>query len=326
MLNYWYETDDHIPSPGDTVQNTLPSIWQMNSETWEFVFFDSPPSGFGAASIFTNRTINSTYTCESYPVIHNGNGSYSQFSVENLGLWNVTLALPNSTVYFTNDEILSCEDPNNARCGIVYVFESSDTDPWFYQCEITIGEVQNALENFPAQQVTDQMAWIASASIALEGYLTDVPDSLSQEAQLYPDGSFWGAPLAGNATAMGQRVSLFALTSIVGAAYNNPPAFFNGMQPQTGEILDFSDPLYFFLIIGLLCAGQFVLFLVTCILANRVHVRPDSHLAIAHLLNPLTQRLESKAGAYDKKSWEKAGRGLHTKYTWHEGSGWRLDD
>jgi hypothetical protein len=225
-LNYGADITGNTPEAGKTVETTNASLWLTDPHTWEFIFFDSPPSGYGPASIFTDRTINATWSCQASPIISGGDGTQFQFAVQNHGLHNVSLALPNSTVFFTNYLQNSCTDSSNARCAVVNVFEASDTQPWFYRCEITIGEVQNARSDVPAQHFSDQMAWIAGAAIAIEGYMADVPDSLKQEAQLYPDDSFWGYPMHGDADGMGKWIALFALGSIAGAAYNNPLAFF----------------------------------------------------------------------------------------------------
>jgi hypothetical protein len=249
--------------------------------------------------------------------------------VQNNGLHNVTLAKPNSTIFYTNDQPNACADPKNSRCAVVQVFEASNTQPWYYSCDITISEVGNARADIPAQHVSDEMAWLAAGAIALEGYEMTVPDNPSgpqQEAQLYPANSFWGWPMEGDADGMGKWIALFALGSIAGAALNNPPAYYNGMQPVAGQRLNFSDPLYFYLIIGLTCSGQLVLFVIISIMANRVTVRPDSHLAIADLLRPMVQRMETDAGPYEKRTWGRTGRGIRTRYIRDPIAGWKLRD
>jgi hypothetical protein len=319
----------YSPAAGRTWVTSNASIWLTDPNTWTFVFLDSPPSGIGPSTIFTNRTINATWSCDAHPILGGGNGTTSQFLVQNLGLQNVSLALPNSTTFYTNNLMHACADPKNSRCAVVQVFEASSLQPWYYSCDITISEVANTRADVPAQRVGDQMAWLAAGAIALQGYERSPPDDplgLPQQAQLYPADTSWGTPMKGNVDYMGALIALFAIGSITGAALNNPPAYYNGMQPTAGQSLKFSDQGYFFIIIGLTCGGQLILFLVISVMADRVTVRPDSHLAIAALLRPIAKRMEGEAGAYEKKTWKRVGKRIRTIYIREPFVGWKLKD
>jgi hypothetical protein len=240
----------------------------------------------------------------------------------------VSLALPNATTFYTNPGSNACKDPSNQRCAVVQAFEASDTKPWYYSCEITISEVSNN-QAIPTQNVSDQMASIAASAIALQGYVLDVPDDPDgpkQEVQIYPSDTYWGMPLGGDLNGMGSNIALFSIGAILGAAFNNPSTFYNGMQPQEGQHLIFNHPTYFYLIIALICGGQLVLLFTVSVLADRVVVLPESYIAAAALLRPVAQRMEADAGPYAKKRWKKFGKKIQAQYIEDRNMGWKLQD
>jgi hypothetical protein len=249
--------------------------------------------------------------------------------VLNLGLHNVSLARPDSTIFYTNNLTNACADSQNNRCAVVQAFEASASQPWYYSCDITVSEVGNARTDVPAQHVSDQMAWLAAGAIALDGYGMRVPDDpfgLPQQAQLYPNDTFWGLPMGGDKNLMGELIALFAIGSIASAAFTNPPAYYDGMQPATGQRLNFTEPLYFFLLIGFTCGGQLLLLVIVSVMADRVTVRQDSHLAISDLLRPIAKRVEAQAGPYEKKAWKEIGKGIRTRYIKDPFVGWKFRD
>jgi hypothetical protein len=64
--------------------------WYNDNEvSWYFVFIDSSPSdpGFanatgGPSAIYSDRMINSTYSCQSFPVIGGGNGTVANLTIQ----------------------------------------------------------------------------------------------------------------------------------------------------------------------------------------------------------------------------------------------------
>jgi hypothetical protein len=110
------------------------------------VFLDSPPTGTSHNSVYTNRrTINSTWSCQSWPVISGGNGNVSSLTVledSNGNTFNVelpTVGGPDQTTFFT-----APDETCGAGCSIIEEFEASPTRPWYYSCNIIVGTINMA--------------------------------------------------------------------------------------------------------------------------------------------------------------------------------------
>ncbi len=160
-----------------SINPQLLSFGMTQNNNIHFVFSDSPiGQPIGSFSVYTSRTINVSYNCESYKVLKNGDGLSDTILVDTIGNVNVS-SVPNSTYYFTQDEN-QCGD--NTRCSIVTAFESSNTAPWYYTCNITLGETQHDPLNI--SWISDDMALIATSAIAQIGYT----DNLGVSSQIYP--------------------------------------------------------------------------------------------------------------------------------------------
>lgn len=135
--NYGINETKYKPKAGDIYKSENAMLWyDWDANSIEFIFSDSPPSGLGTFSIYTNRTINITYECEAHKVTQNGNGTFNYIAVQDIGDVYVSHKVPNSTTFFTNatDDGNYCLN-NNPRCSIVEAFEASDSDPWYYKCK-----------------------------------------------------------------------------------------------------------------------------------------------------------------------------------------------
>jgi hypothetical protein len=289
----------NIPAPG-MLWSTSPADFFRSDDgrTWTLVFIDSSPSdpGYGGypggpSAIFTNRTINSTYSCSSFAVIEGGNGTVANLTVledTNGDLFNVslpTVAGVNSTMYFTNSDA-SCGD----GCSIVEAFEASSTVSYYYNCNITVGTVMNAVR--PEHKVGIQLREMASAGIALQGYGLGANLPGSKQFQVYPSESTYGSPQSGNTDGIGSTISMFAIGVVSVAAFYNPNAFnVSGLQPQTGNQLHVDHWDWIWMIMGLIVGVQGAAFVLTAFLANRVVVKDESVLATARLLRPVLDRL-----------------------------------
>ena len=298
-----------MPKAGSIYRDTNAMLWyDYDNSNMEFIFSDSPaPQTLGTFSVYTNRTINITYICDSHEVTANGNGSFNDIQVANVGQVYVSHKVPSSITYFTNSDNV-CGNGSSLRCSVVEVFEASDTDPWYYKCNITLGTTQNDPRNL--SQISDLMAFKATSSIAQVGYT----DDSGQEAQIYPQNSLWGMPLQGDRDAMGLTVATFALGSIAGASMFNPYTSYMGQMPSQGFYLNLGHPYFFYLIIGMICGCQLLFCVIVAVLSNQVMVGPDAHLSMSLLLRPIADALEVVSGGRKNRAYKDAKKQTQVRY------------
>lgn len=184
------------PKAGDLYQPNGAMVWLNDTaEMAEFIFSDSPVGQqLGASSVYTARTISSTYTCESHKVLAGGDGTTVDLRVDGIGNLTVYQTVPNTTTFFVAQDS-SCA--NNTRCQVVQAFEASDTDPWYYKCNVTLGKTR--FDPMNVSYISDYMAQIAVSAIAQTGFV----DSEGETGVTYPLDSAWGTSLKGNASEMG---------------------------------------------------------------------------------------------------------------------------
>lgn len=294
----------------------------------QFVFIDSPPEqGLGTYSIYTNRTIAVNYACNSWNVTSvtaNGTGNPSTIEVLDKFPFVVSRVAPKSMTFYTEqNNTCSNGDP---RCSFVEVFEAPDpsSEPaspgYFYQCNITVGTTQNDGHN--VNNISDEMAFIAASSIAQQGY----SDSQGQQAQMYPFDSIWGQPAYGDTQVAGMTIATFAMGSIAGAFMFNPDSvFYSAPVPGQGQSLDIGHPFSFYLIIGLLCAGQLLFAIIVAFFANRVMVGPDSYLDMSLLLRPIADKLHGVSGGEHDRAFIMAKKDTMVQYEKSSSGRWILN-
>jgi hypothetical protein len=295
-------------------KNMNAMLWyDFDNNRMQFIFSESGPDG---STVYTDRTLNISYICDANQVTAGGNGSSNEIEVANIGKVHVSHAAPETTSYFTNANN-QCGD--NRRCSIVEAFETSSNDPWYYSCNITLGETQNDPQG--RSLISDQMAYIATSSIAQMGF----SDSTGQEAQIYPQNSVWGYPLGGSKDYMGLTMATWALGSIAGATLFNPPLFYMGEQPSQGQYLKLGHPYFFYLIIGMICGCHLGFAVIVAILANRVMVGPDSHLKMSLLLRPIADSLEGVSSGKVNTAYRAAKKQTLVRYEKARNGRWILN-
>jgi len=308
-LSFLKDDSGNIPEPP-----TL--FWSINAlfflgydqKSWTFVFIDSSPSdpGFanaigGPSAMYTNRTINSTASCRSYAVIAGGNGTFANLTVQedsNGDLFKVTLPIvpgPDTTTYVTKPDSTCGEG-----CSIIDAFETSHTTSWYYQCNITVGNVING--NLPEHEVGISLRQMASAGIALQGYGLNSQLPGSQQFQVYPSASPYGTPQNGNSNGMGSNIAIFAMGVVSMAAIYTTHAFnVTGFQPQIGNELKVDHWNFVWMIMGLIVGIQGASFVLTAFWANRVLVKDESVFSTARLLRPVLDKLADNGTAMSGK-------------------------
>ncbi|KIN03201.1 hypothetical protein OIDMADRAFT_119695 [Oidiodendron maius Zn] len=309
----WNFTNE-LPNQGQRLLEEDGLIWYLdnNNNSGTYIFFDnSPGGGPDTLSVFTERTINVTYECESYAVTKFGNGMFSTIEVAGIGEVNVSLSLPNATTFFNNNNTV-CPD-ESLRCNVIEVLETSPTQPWYYRCNVSLGMTQNDPENLSF--ISDTTAYYATVAMAGGGYSVDIDDAGTiQSAQIFPQSSFFGTPLAGNKDLMGWFIGLYSLGSIAVAGNYNPRQFYNGQTPAEGQHLTIGHHLFFYLILALILGFQAIFIIVVAVWANKVKVGEESHLGMAVLMRPIADRLDDIGHGRETKAFKKAKKHVKVKY------------
>ena len=249
------------------------------------------PNNVNPAAIYTNRTVYVRYACNSWPVTEGGNGTSLNITIlldSESHFQHITLPNaggPNQTTFITNPNNLDCGD----RCSTVYAFEASLSKPWWYQCNMTISDTENATH--PEHHVGLALSKMGAAAIALQGHVADpIQEKTGQQFQTYPATSAYGFPNGGGIDAMGMTISQFSVGVVATAAQWNPFLTVDGDLPDTGSALEVKW-FYIYIILGLTCGLQLFLFILCSVVANMVIVKDDSHFATARLLRPIVERL-----------------------------------
>ncbi|KAA8576175.1 hypothetical protein EYC84_006330 [Monilinia fructicola] len=229
-----------IPSQGEIYQGLTENLTVFQDQPnikMVFVFTEYSSSisssNTGLRGVYTNRTLEMSYSCSSHQVTSNGNGdSNDDITVQDIGSLSIASFAPDGTTFFTN---WSSDCPGIPRCTVVQAFEASDTDPWYYTCNITVGPTKNDHHN--VSFISDEMAYIAARAIANAGYFDGYNPGDLQQTTSYPKKTVWGVPVHGDTSNIGTQIVLFGLSSIAGAAAFNPQSFFSGAEPHTGLTL-----------------------------------------------------------------------------------------
>ncbi|POS84522.1 hypothetical protein EPUL_005035 [Erysiphe pulchra] len=285
-LNFGIGLISSEPSPGKRYLLTDPLLWlDKSNSVINFIFLDSPKESLviDSFSAFTDRKISVTYKCNSYRVLSGGDGTVTQINVDRVGNVLLPQAVPDSTTFLTRSNH-TCK--GNSRCSIVEAFESSATDPWYYVCEISLGNTQN--DPLGVSFVSDYIAQIATATIAQIGYT----DSRGYASQVYPRESLWSQVAKGDADSIGMVISLCALSSIAGAAQFNPfTSYTSPRAPSPGFLLTLNHQTTFFTILILINASHLLFVILVVISSRRVKTGPYEFTGMSLLLRPITDML-----------------------------------
>lgn len=258
----------------------------------QHVFLEMPAQSTSSGAFYSNRTIIGSTNCTSYPVTQGFNGdSQTIYYTQNntMQVQNFQMIAPKSTTYYTSPQDGNC----GPRCANVCAFENNGDKGFYYECEVAIGNVTNA--TLPEHQVSDHIAKLAAASIALQGYQAI---NATDQYQRYPAGFEGGIWQKGNAAGMAAIMTQFAIGSISAADLNSPllNETHQSLVPGQGVQLTLDHPSSIHAILITICGVHLVLFVAGALLANRVVVIDDSYLAIARLLRPLVENLGDDGG------------------------------
>ncbi|KAK7991892.1 hypothetical protein PG996_013095 [Apiospora saccharicola] len=252
----------------------------------ELSFDPAQPEDDSLISVTTSRTIEASTTCNASPVVSGGDGSVKSISVA-MGQGNTDVSIPteigtNATIYMT-DTSQSCGD----GCSVLSAFSASATAPWYYQCNVTVGQVANGTR--PEHEASTNLRNLMADAIALQGYAaSSFAGNSEPQFQTYPSESLFGRDVNGGADELAKIISRFTIGAFAAFADNNKFIQVEGDAPRRGIVLDITHPgiilFLFLLVIGITLALEIGM----AIWANRVVVPPDSPLAIAQVLREMT--------------------------------------
>jgi hypothetical protein len=86
------------------------------------------------------------------------------------------------------------------------------------------------------------------------------------------------------------------------------------MAPSQGVYLHINHRYFFYTIIFLICGCHLAFCIVVAVLANRVMVGPDGHLAMSLLLRPIADKLEGVNGGKENAAFRSAIKHTEVKY------------
>ncbi|EJT73059.1 hypothetical protein GGTG_09910 [Gaeumannomyces tritici R3-111a-1] len=247
-------------------------------------------------TVTTERRLQVNTVCDSFKVVAGGDGTQSIITVQVSATRNLTVALPvrggleQST--FITDTRTNC----GPRCSYVTVFEASEQESWWYNCTTAVGEVEKATR--PEEEVGSEMARLAAAAIALQGFASVTGDTatnqprsaqLPVQAQVYPAGSFFGEARAGNSQALALIMSRFAIGVIGAAAESNTGILVPGKQPEIGVRLKIEHWNYIHLIFGAVSLGLLVLGITCVFLSHKVVIPKGGPIVEAQVLKSMVK-------------------------------------
>ncbi|OLN89330.1 hypothetical protein CCHL11_09004 [Colletotrichum chlorophyti] len=240
-------------------------------------------------TVATNRSINSTASCNAWPVTSGGDGTVSNVTValEGNQTYNFTMPVRGGTdqTTFMTDSEFNCGD----GCSIVTAFEASDTSPWYYVCNVTVSPVANATRS--EHQVGSELASLASAGIALQGYAaSSLVNDTNFQYQSYPAESVFGTPMNGTTADMEAMLARFSIGIVAIAAETNEDLVVDGYMPMKGTKLSVSHWNLIHFILILTASLQLTLGIAAAWVANRVVVPDGGAVEIAQVMRTMAIR------------------------------------
>jgi hypothetical protein len=300
---------EYLSSYGDPGPNYFVAV-----DYCQYVFDESPADNTSNVGYFySNRSIVTTSSRNVYPVIDNLDGSSQTFQYELDGFIHTEYFQsigPNSTTYFTSPDLGDC----GPRCANVCEFENNGTAGFYYKCNVTVSDVQNATGSVVEQQVSDANAKIAAGAIALQGYQSE---NSTNQYQTFPAQSTYGTFQDGNSTQMATGMRQFSIGVFITGDQiinNIDPAGLSGFLPASGNVLsiDYNGGMLAILI-GL-AEAHLILLLIGIWVSNKVIVIEDEYLAIALLLNPVFNEYSDRGALLGGEERERIGEEMSVVY------------
>ncbi|UKZ88797.1 uncharacterized protein TrAFT101_004531 [Trichoderma asperellum] len=317
-LAYGFGDIDEMPKAG-SLFNSDGDLMYCDLDSCYYVFYEATPDNLDYyQSVATNRSISTQATCQSWRVLKGGDGTQRTITIDNANKTQLTIPAQNG-----GSQTTFMVDPDRGSgptWGHVLAFEASATDPWFYNCNVTIGPVTN-VQN-PLQDVGVNVTSLAASAIALQGYgASTIGVSFNStrhfQFQSYPAESYYGGPQGGNNTGMGQLMASFAVGVVAITAQVNTNINATGLLPLKGIELDITSWTYVHIILGLTVGLQLLLAVIAAVIASKVTIRDHSCVGLAATLQPLLWKLDNSGSSRttcEKRIFERLGDGVRVSY------------
>ncbi|KIL89283.1 hypothetical protein FAVG1_07677 [Fusarium avenaceum] len=225
----------------------------------------------------TDRRVDIKTNCSAYRVHEGGNGTSNTIVVEQ-NLRNTSITLPSSKGSDQKVYMTAANQTCGSDCSIVSVFEASSTDPWFYNCTISLGPVLNSKR--PEHEIGQSLARLATSAIALGGFGNEGDIRTNS----YPKASVFGMPLNGSTDGMQYILSRFATGVLAAVVESNTDIVMDGQQPTIGQKLNVSHWGIITLILWVTTFLQLIVAIVATKVSERVVVPPRDSLSEAQIL------------------------------------------
>ncbi|KAM3501467.1 hypothetical protein MY10362_005521 [Beauveria mimosiformis] len=290
-----------------------------NAYSYTYFFWENTVANASyTATVASNRSVTVAASCDSYKVVAVGNGSSSNITVRfknGEDVYYLPVANGGSQILYLHDP---ATDANDTRSQ-VNAFEPSDTDPWFYTCQVSVGNVTNGF--LPQHYMGTNFTRYIPPAIALQGYGASASDiglsntTTNYQFQSYPLQTFFGQPASGSGVYMAALVSRYAINALAVGALFSSNVDVPGMEPQRAIQLEITKWRYVHVIVGLTVGVQLIIHLVAVLVANRVQVREQRSLATASLLRPLLAGVSERASmARGKQIAKLIGKDVTVRY------------
>ncbi|CEI60309.1 hypothetical protein FVEN_g6470 [Fusarium venenatum] len=249
---------------------------------------------------FTDRRVNITTQCTAFKVRQGGNGTGESIIVGE-GSREANITLPRKEVVGEKIYMTSASHNCGKDCSIVWVFEPSTTNSWFYDCTVQMSTVENAKRS--EHEVGPRLARLATSAIALGGR-DGANDTRSNS---YPAASIFGAPLNGSTEAMEYLLSRFATGVLASVIESNTDIVLAGQMPTVGQKLNVSHWGIITLILWITAFLQLLVAVVATKVAERVVVPEGDSLSEAKVLRNMIEEdildEETKDSGKGKSLW-----------------------
>ena len=271
-----------------------PFAYFAGPDYFQYFFMESSAnneSNSNPINFYSNRSIKTSGSCFTYPVLDNVNGSSQKFTVQKDGAPftpDFESIGPNSTTYYTQLD-MTCGD----RCKEICAYENNGAAAFYYECNITVSTVSNV--TYPSQNVSVANALMAAGAIGLQGYQQYSGSQPTSQYQQFPAQSTYGT-FVGDGADMASLMSQFAIGVFVTADTIMQPIEtpVTGLLPLQGVQLSVDNLVGMWAIFISIVVSHLVLFIVGSLMANRVIVVDDSYLAVALLLRPVTEKMANQ--------------------------------
>ena len=280
--------------PADqTFQNGVYS--DDNEDYFLYRFIDVNPDDT-SINVVSQRTINSTATCDAFKVIAGGdlnstNITYIDGAGDPVSMW-IQPTSPGAMTYIGNTQS-DC----GPRCTEVMALQLADNitimDTSFFKCNNTLGPVLDATTGYEVvaskpYEMPDVQAQIMAGAIGWTGFYYTDGDPL--EYQRYSEDTPWSPydPVDAPTTAL--LISQFSIYAIAAMDDHGPRINVTGSDPVQAQVVSV-EWKWSIIILAVIPFLQFLALISIIAWANKAIIKDDSYLGTARLLRPVVNKV-----------------------------------